>query len=571
MVAVDYLTGESMRWWLHETDQECPFGADDLLVAYYASAEIGCMLSLGWEPPTHVLDLYPEFKNMMAGRTPYAGSGLLGAAQHFNIPAGISSEDKDGMRDMAQAETFSSDDISRLMNYCHNDVTLLGKILVAMLPSLDIPRALLRGRYMRAAGYVEHTGIPIDVQVLEKLKAEWIFIKLDLITKIDAEYGVFDGSTFKADRWMDWCSANKIGWPMLATGAPDLKDETFSNMAKANPAIRPMHELRFTLGQMKLQDLPVGVDARNRYLLSAFKSVTGRNQPSSSKCVFGPATWIRNLIKPEPGMAIAYLDYEQQEFGIMAALSGDKNMAAAYESGDPYLTFAKQAGAVPDNATKKSHPVERDLYKNTALAVQYGMGAESLGARIGRGPGDGKTLLAKHKDVYAAYWRWSDSCEIQGMLGLPLSTVFGWRTLGKAKHYDADQLNPRTFRNFPAQANGSEMLRLAIIALVESGILVCAPVHDAVLIEAPSDEIEQVVETAKAIMEAASRCVLGGFTIKTDCKIVKSPDRYSDPRGTEMWQALTTILEANPNVAPCHSAVAPCHAKVAPCHDGSSY
>ena len=40
-------------------------------------------------------------------------------------------------------------------------------------------------------------------------------------------------------------------------------------------------------------------------------------------------------------------DFSQQEFAIAAALSGDEKMQAAYRSGDPYLSFARQAGAVP--------------------------------------------------------------------------------------------------------------------------------------------------------------------------------------------------------------------------------
>lgn len=87
------------------------------------------------------------------------------------------------------------------------------------------------------------------------------------------------------------------------------------------------------------------------------------------------------------------------------------------------------------------------------------------------------------------------------------------------------------------------MLRLAIIGLVESGIRVCAPVHDAVLIEAPASEIEAVVATAQAIMQAASRVVLSGFEVRTDAKIVKFPDRYDEPRGEAMWLKITEILD----------------------------
>ncbi len=98
---------------------------------------------------------------------------------------------------------------------------------------------------------------------------------------------------------------------------------------------------------MRLADLAVGADGRNRCLLSPFQSRTGRNQPSNSRFIFGPSAWLRSLIKPDDGRAVAYIDWSQQEFGIAAAFSGDANMLVAYRSGDPYLAFAKQAGPFP--------------------------------------------------------------------------------------------------------------------------------------------------------------------------------------------------------------------------------
>ena len=94
--------------------------------------------------------------------------------------------------------------------------------------------------------------------------------------------------------------------------------------------------------------------------------------------IFGPAVWLRSLIKPSPGFGLAYIDWAQQEFGIAAALSKDNLMIEAYLSGDPYLEFGKQAGIVPSHATKESHRVQREQFKACVLAVQYGMGAKSL-------------------------------------------------------------------------------------------------------------------------------------------------------------------------------------------------
>ena len=78
------------------------------------------------------------------------------------------------------------------------------------------------------------------------------------------------------------------------------------------------------------------------------------------------------------------------------------------------------------------------------------------------------------------------------------------------------------------QANGAEMLRIACILMTEAGIRVCAPVHDAVLIEAPLEELEARVQQAQDLMSESSRQVLGCFALTTDADIYRYPERYRD-------------------------------------------
>src|SRR5262249_21492281 len=235
-----------------------------------------------------------------------------------------------------------------------------------------------------------------------------------------------------------------------------------------------------------------------------------------------------------------YIDWGQQEFGIAAALSGDKAMMAAYDSGDPYLAFAKQAGAVPPEATKQSHKAKRDLFKACVLAVQYGMGEVSLAQRIGQPVAKARELLALHRQTYPTYWRWSEAAVNRAMLHGGLHTVFGWRIQA------GPDANPRSLANFPMQANGAEMLRLACSLATEGGISVCAPVHDAILVEGPADRIEDVVARTQAVMQEASKIVLAGFPLATHPKIVRYPDGYVDERGQEMWDTVMGLLECRP-------------------------
>lgn len=537
MVGRDFKSGQLLRLWQDELD-EAPFACDhnSLFIAYYSSAEWGCHLALGWPLPSRILDLYAEFKCLTSGKTTPCGSGLLGALSYFGLD-GITSVEKDAMRNLVmRGGPWSDDERRAILDYCQTDVEALARLLPVMMPHIDLPRALLRGRYMAAAARMESVGVPIDLAALSKIRGNWGTIQEQLIANIDQDYGVYEGRAFKHDRWERWVDQRSIPWPRLPSGKLALDDDTFREMARTFPQVSPIRELRTSLSQMRLNELAVGSDGRNRCLLSAFGSRTGRNQPSNSKFVFGPAVWLRGLIRPKAGMAIAYLDYEQQEFGIGAALSADRNMMHAYKSGDPYLAFAKQAGAVPADATKLTHVNEREQFKVCSLAVQYGMEAEGLAKKLDDCPARARELLRLHRVTYPQYWRWSDAIRDYAVMSGRLQAVFGWSV------HVGENANPRSLRNFPLQANGGEMLRLACCMTTEKGIRVCCPVHDALLIEARICEITEVVKCCQDVMEEASRIVLNGFTIHTDAKIVCYPDRYLDKRGATMWNAVAELV-----------------------------
>ena len=65
--------------------------------------------------------------------------------------------------------------------------------------------------------------------------------------------------------------------------------------------------------------------------------------------------------------------------------------------------------------------------------------------------------------------------------------------------------------------------------------------HDAVLVEGPSDQIEHVVARTKLAMSEASQAVLSGFEIGCDAEIVRWPDRYVDQAGEDFWNTVTRL------------------------------
>ena len=123
------------------------------------------------------------------------------------------------------------------------------------------------------------------------------------------------------------------------------------------------------------------------------------------------------------------------------------------------------------------------------------------------------------------------------MLKGKIWTAFGWTIhVGKV-------VNPRSLQNFPMQANGAEMLRLACCLAVEDGIRVCAPVHDAILIEAPLSELDDCIAGTQELMAQASEIVLDGFRLRSDVDIICHPDRYMDERGKKMWNTIWDCLK----------------------------
>jgi hypothetical protein len=193
-VARELRTGQLARLWLADgapVDPPYPVDSDTLFVAYYASAELDCHLALGWPMPARILDLYAEFRCLTAGLSVPCGFDLLGALVYHGLD-GISAVKKESMRQLAmRGGPYTAAEQLALLNYCQTDVDALARLLPAMLPKIDLPRALLRGRFMAAAARIEWAGVSIDADTLTRLREDWTRIKARLIAAVDADYGVF--------------------------------------------------------------------------------------------------------------------------------------------------------------------------------------------------------------------------------------------------------------------------------------------------------------------------------------------------------------------------------------------
>jgi DNA polymerase I len=565
LAAIELRSGRTISLWRDELDALKgipPYRTDAkvLFVSFVANAEVSCHLALDWPVPKHVLDLSPVFRALTNGRHAPEGRGLVGMLRYFGLDT-IAPKHKDAMhKRILEGWPFTQDEKAKIQRYNVDDAKALLLLLPKIIPEIDLGTALYWGEFAAVSAMMEHNGVPLDMTIQPLLadKKIWSAVRDDMVPTVDADYNVYVRNAagdwvFSTERWIAYLKREGLFelWPKLESGALNMKRKTFENMSRGFPQLEALRQLRHARDKMRRIKLAVGgADGRNRTVLWPFKSKTSRTQPKASLWIFSPAVWLRSLIKPAPSMAVAYIDCSAMEF-LLAASQSDghcgpvNSMLDMYRGGDPYLAFAKIVGAVPQSATKKSHEAVRDRYKVMLLSAQYGMAAATLATRLKISEFEASEMLGQHRSQFAQYWAWSDDYIQHAMQTGVVQTAFSW-----TYHIGSiGATNERSLRNWPIQSAGADVLRIACILAARHDIKLLAPVHDAVLIEAPIERIEADVALMREIMRRASRIVLnataeGAHELRTDFKIWRHPEHYTDTRGDEIWEHVLKLLAA---------------------------
>ena len=546
LVAFELRSSRVLRLWQDELGPFPPYrlDADALIIAYMATAEFGFHLAMGWGQPARTIDAYIEFRHLTndarikAGDRPNGFYSLAGALRHFGEDE-IDLARKDEMRDrIMQGPPFTNQERADILRYCEDDARALARLIPRLVPTIpSLPHALYRGQYAWALSHEERCGSPIDLAGLDRIRAGWDAIKADLVTTIDREYDcyeiVYGVPHFRDEQFLAYTRRQHIPWPTYADGRLDKRAETFRDMSRTFPQVANLHELRSTLAQLRSNKLAVGRDGRNRTLLGPFGTKTGRNAPSNSKFIFGPAKCLRFLIMPPPGMALIHRDFSQQEVRIAAVKSGDGALLAACEAGDVYLGIAQQLGF------PESRPGLRTLFKTVVLGIQYGLGHRSLASRAGISLYEAAEILARLRARFRTFEEWCTNTADYAGLRMTMSTAFGWTV------QCPPGTSARTIRNWPIQSDGAAILHAASILAERRGIRIVAPIHDAFLAEGPAADIADISVALDRLMRDASSLVLRGYELPTsdDGGPIMPNQRYYEERGENMWNTINRLIE----------------------------
>lgn len=516
------------------------------------------------------------------------GAGLVAAVgQVFGLF--VDSIHKTEMRDLILADLPAYDEEQRaaIMTYCSSDIQYLPDLFLELsrrlqratrgkLPPDEAKRAQLkRGSFIASIAKMEAEGFPVEVDKIHNLRDNFESARDEILQDLTDKAFPFyirerkrasdlRGTwTAKASQFEAFLQSRGLlaKWPRTLdeeTGKPTDRLSTEDKVLAEYdgvPEIRAFRQARKLVTQLHWFQEPdearrkrdgdffdsVGHDNRQRVFLGPYGTQTSRNAPKASRFIPAMSSWLRVLLNPPPGWKIYGIDWASQEFALAAILSDDPAMQEAYLSGDPYLYFAKRAGAVPADGTKAQYKTERDLFKATTLGLQYGMGREKLAVKLTVDTGRTVTveeadhLIQLHKKTYPRYWAWLDTVSDYYGAKKVLKLWDGWCLLG-------DNDNFLSVRNFPVQGTGATTMREAVRLAHERGLRILCPLHDAIYgICRVEEDHERILGEC---MDEAVRLVVGDkLTIRRDLAVHEHGEPWVEEKGAKYLELLGKYLE----------------------------
>lgn len=445
----------------------------------------------------------------------------------------IDTDHKDEMRDLilSAPARFTAGQAEDIISYCESDVRDLEACLSAIVKKyhsmlgakpkmkpLLLNEMLLRGQFGADCAWMYSRGYPIDIEATTNFSESVEDILSDIARDINRQFPDikpfrydpkderFKTNTKHIKGWIG-DSQYKDKWLLTPGKSYSLSLDAFGkhfkfshNYPEGNfgaqilrylKTKQSMNGFRKSLNGKKSFWDNVGPDGRVRPFLNPFGSQSSRSQPSATGFIPLKAAWMRSLIVPPPGRAMCELDYGSQEYLVAALLAKDKKMIDSYKTGDVYLAFAKLSKMVPQNATKKTHPKERQAAKAAVLAISYGMTGKGLAETLKQQTGDdwsvddAQKMIDDFHTIYSYYTDWK--AEIQNFY-----STYGFLKLKDGWYMWGENDNFRSVGNFPVQGAGADIMRRACNLAHKNGLDVTYPLHDAVYIEYDAYDFESI-------------------------------------------------------------------------------
>ncbi|MEQ5768492.1 DNA polymerase [Halomonas sp. H33-56] len=219
----------------------------------------------------------------------------------------------------------------------------------------------------------------------------------------------------------------------------------------------------------------------------------------------------RNIFIPDEGMSLCYVDYDQFEVGIMAAISSDTVMKNIYESGDAYNDLAVHL--FNDKAMRKTA-------KTLFLSYVYGMSLENIVGSVDELEGNTKNAR-EYFSSFSVFEAWKKTINDEFLKNGKISTISA-NYLNRCTDTELTDKEKRTSVNHVIQGTATYIFKRALLELSElDGVQILIPMHDAVLFQHTNQvEADSVVKIFEEVMtRELSGKVIGKASIEPFYKI----------------------------------------------------
>lgn len=224
---------------------------------------------------------------------------------------------------------------------------------------------------------------------------------------------------------------------------------------------------------------------------------------------------LRRFFCAPEGRVLVDADYSQIELRLLAALSGDENMIAAFSEGaDIHASTASQVFHVPITEVT---PQLRSRAKAVNFGIIYGIGDYSLSQDLGISRREAAEYIERYLAAYPGVARFLATTVENAHASGYTETMFGRRRSIpelRSRNKNLVAFGERVARNSPIQGSAADVIKLAMIAvrqrIGESGLdaRLILQVHDELIVEAPEERADEVAAMLKECMESAVECAV---------------------------------------------------------------
>ncbi|MFW6258011.1 MAG: DNA polymerase I, partial [Halochromatium sp.] len=370
---------------------------------------------------------------------------------------------------------------------------------------------------------IERTGVRVDVEELEAQSRDLAERAADLAERAYAEAGC--RFNLGSPKQIGAIFFEQLRLPILVKtpkGVPSTSEAVLEKLAENGhelPRLILEHRGVTKLRSTYTDKLPAMVHPETGRVHTSYHqavAATGRLSSSDPNLQNIPirseaGRRIRRAFVPEPGYRILAADYSQIELRIMAHLSGDERLLAAFAAGQDIhrATAAEILGLAPEAVSSE----QRRSAKAINFGLIYGMSAFGLARQLGIERQEAQDYVDAYFARYPGVRAFMDRTREQARQDRYVETLFGRRLYLTNIGHSNRQLRSaaeRTAINAPMQGTAADIIKRAMIAVdawirrEQPPLRMIMQVHDELVFEVAEEATASAAERIRALMQGAA-------------------------------------------------------------------